>query len=812
MSRRTKIAAKFAAGVLAIALVAVAAFAIKSPIDFVRDFRAARALGAHDVSWREIAADVDGAFRDAADAQAAKLAGDIDTYHNKIAKEAEEHFFPEADNFWVKDLTQTGCVLETAGDAVGGLGRAIGEAIKNRSLEVFADELSSERPGCARIEDAIESRFAELVPSSKDYEKKLAAIFSRHFDEWETAALGELEGRLQERGLDRAAVSAVLSAMTAESGANFLGRLTTGRAPIFKSEAGKFKISHIIKHVAVDEVLEIGRGRRLATAAMSRTAARAAGFVTVAKTAVRRALMIWIIVDWRQNNLDHAEKIAELVGDLRLELAADKDALIKASGAANSEIRGQISQIAEVKSGASAPWPLVALLALVLVFLLLFNLGGFRRFNIRLLSTLSVLTLMSAFGFFVFAVGASESDFTRLFGGDSLKLKSGEYLAFLVGVPVAVSTSIIAALIAGATHDSTTAQARMQSIDLLDRKLTEAMRPLVAVINAFTSIDESGDRIARSLEYWRGECGDDSKRYVAIFETGPIDAKDVALREARNDLHEETVRLSGAVKDLHSNIANITDPFWLSAIELQHRSQPSGADGWNRILVSMIGKSSLPQEAAALSTPQNVAHKLGWLAERTQPHESFDAFHLTPSDATSLEIAGAMIWLTGEDLEPAYHFEADYAGKVLNLGTALLIAIYSFVPTRKAILEAAQAAFPLLKDEFNSGKYFSSLPDKSMMIGYRALRHIKHLSGDPRLLTYAMGSEAPPTRLIPLERNAAATMSMSRKPIREEGLNARRDSLAGDVRLRARLALPDFARPRRIGAKAAASSASPSFI
>lgn len=329
----------------------------------------------------------------------------------------------------------------------------------------------------------------------------------------------------------------------------------------------------------------------------------------------------------------------------------------------------------------------------------------------------------------------------------------GEYLAFLVGVPLAAAASVIAALIAQASHEVAHRQQQIQTSDFLDSKLSGRLEGYVDILSAFDRLYEIGwEMHARyaALDQWCGNCSARFER--AIFE-GEDPGSTLDEREFRTVVREWAADVAPFIEDIGAqmdiiveNFLSMTiDPFWGAAFEHQTADEKD----WDKAFTEIIG---------ARQTPRRLARTSRWIAYRLRSGSKnneiavagYHAYRVVPHDRNDLvfplAFVGAMLELADEKGRHITRSDLDHRRdapdvtitEVRNSGAAAIVAMFNAVPQSGAFLAAVKEIFPTL--DLREFKYFRRMPSKSKISSDEMDAACAAVSEDAGLLIYEVTS------------------------------------------------------------------------
>lgn len=302
----------------------------------------------------------------------------------------------------------------------------------------------------------------------------------------------------------------------------------------------------------------------------------------------------------------------------------------------------------------------------------------------------------------------------------------GEYLAFLVGVPLAAAASVIAALIAQASHEVAHRQQQIQTSGFLDSKLSERLEGYIDILSAFDRLYEIGGELHEryaALDQW---CGDCSARFErAIFEGEDPDAS-LDDREFRTVVKEWAADVVPFIEDIGvqmdiivKNFLSMTiDPFWGAAFEHQTADEKD----WDKAVREILGVRQTPRRLARVSR---------WIAYRLRSGSKnneiavagYHAYRVAPHDKNGLvyplAFVGAMLELADEKGRHIPRSDFDHRRdasevttmEVRNSGAAAIVAMFNAVPQSDSFLAAVKEIFPTL--DLREFQYFRRMPSKS---------------------------------------------------------------------------------------------------
>lgn len=369
-------------------------------------------------------------------------------------------------------------------------------------------------------------------------------------------------------------------------------------------------------------------------------------------------------------------------------------------------------------------------------------------------------------------------------GGVSLKDR-GDFLAFLIGVPLAASASVIGALIAQSTREVARSQKQIQAAAFFDAKLTAGNKSFVALINAFDALVDLSDELAHRFEEFDERChacGADHLAVLVQSETPPPLDRFLPLWRQRATAE---IREIGKQADIiiTNFIELAVDPFWAKAFA----QQASIDTDWNAPIKSIVtGREFTPLDLARIT--RRITRRLDVASERGEAlYLGYVVYGVVRNMAYFRgDFVGALLELgTSEEggaLRPHQIEDWRAAGReetrlIQNTGAAALISMFNSVPEPAAILKAAAEMYPEL--QLKDSSVNTSLPDKSKVVDAGFVDVAARLTSAPGGLTAALlfgggDIKAPPAKpattktlaSFPRKRNTAQPMRRSaRAPI-----------------------------------------------
>ncbi len=316
-----------------------------------------------------------------------------------------------------------------------------------------------------------------------------------------------------------------------------------------------------------------------------------------------------------------------------------------------------------------------------------------------------------------------EDKWPNIVNGDERgRIGSAEYLAFVIGIPAAVASSIIAIVVAAATNDSTREQARLQAIDMLDTKLTGA-----------TSFLSRGYYALASIEKHHG---------ALTTAQGMLDRLNKTDREGDDYTedyeHAESLR-NTAIDGVRRELKNLTslnktgDPFWLSTFQTHEKTEAK----WREPLDLLCDKMATDYYHAW--NIRLIQDRVLDLAEATMSSE-FERTKILPEDAGLIERIGAMLWISNDQdyffdiLDYIYDPNELEGMAIYNVGAALLASLAQAIPSPDSIKATAEKVFYII--DSNREAYFDAVPEISEVISSKMEAELRAIAREPNRLIY----------------------------------------------------------------------------
>ena len=326
----------------------------------------------------------------------------------------------------------------------------------------------------------------------------------------------------------------------------------------------------------------------------------------------------------------------------------------------------------------------------------------------------------------------------------------GDYLNFLIGVPLAAAGSLVAAVVAASAHSIANRQRMVQEMQLIDAKITGQAGNFLELVNAFDDIHEQGALLYDRFKRFLDDCDEHKVHILSVLDdyNEPHELYEVsgpAVDELREKWRE---RLKANIREIQDRATDVFrlyqvltfDPFWAQAID----SQGSKVQRDWYMLEEYVRKRLGKRAPTAEWSPRYLSRELRqWTRVCSMTHALY-AFLYTPDDACPLEFAGALIRLvTLDERFPSEVVNEEwYNGthrdvEIINVGAAKLYSLYRALPSPLAISDAVFSLFPRL-DSIESRPYFRTLPNKRRITHDEFLFNMDRIFADPRRLRYLM--------------------------------------------------------------------------
>ncbi|MEZ5896957.1 MAG: hypothetical protein R3C51_11225 [Parvularculaceae bacterium] len=285
---------------------------------------------------------------------------------------------------------------------------------------------------------------------------------------------------------------------------------------------------------------------------------------------------------------------------------------------------------------------------------------------------------------------------------DGTRIGAAEYLTFIIGVPAALLTSVVAIIIAAATRDNSAEQSLIQKIELLDKKFDAASSAYfrnIAVVEDFAS-----DISRARFEHIQLE------REKAELESQ--DQNDPQYQRYQSDLMQQQERFESSflkIKESLSTLNSRDDLFWKRAEQIHLENAPN----W-RTVFDVVTRPINGRHYAELNRPRDFIRRLTFLASATDSTE-FQRLNLCmPSRTWSspIERAGALLWIVDEDdwladIVADTFSEGDEPILFFNIGAAMIVAAVNAVPDANSIKQTAELTFG--KEAVQRKSYLSAI-------------------------------------------------------------------------------------------------------
>lgn len=343
----------------------------------------------------------------------------------------------------------------------------------------------------------------------------------------------------------------------------------------------------------------------------------------------------------------------------------------------------------------------------------------------------------------------------------------GDYLNFLIGLPLAFAGSLIALLIASSTRSVAQRQAAIAATDLVDRKISTGL-------DAFRNIVHALDRlywIGRSMRFEYDSLMEDAKSIGAVSLDILLDLPPEGLTKEQRDKFygfrdRYLQRFSERMTSANEKLESLTDcfqhlsiePFWaLSLSQQTSRVDPQ----WSHIIERLHDEAGYElgdiEGVDSRVSPRAVGSRMARLSLKTRPFDMAVGYYLTPHDATPIETIGAMIELlgpSGNDPQFAPYVlkaMADKAGgrtrvRLYNFGAASIITLFDALCSEEALRRSIRHVV-----DYSHGltlqRFFALLPDKRLIANRGLSEDLVSFRRNPARLIYEM--EVEPKRWFP---------------------------------------------------------------
>jgi len=351
------------------------------------------------------------------------------------------------------------------------------------------------------------------------------------------------------------------------------------------------------------------------------------------------------------------------------------------------------------------------------------------------------------------------------------RIGAGEYLAFLIGVPVALLTSFVAIVIAAATRDSTDAQARIQRNGFFDNKLTKGASSFVKLVGAFDRLIDVDGILFEHYVQLKAQCESCGLSISEIVADPQYIEQNPALKEYipnwQSKVAPEFEMIARQAEIIVENFIELSiDPFWGVAFDQQSHEETD----WDAPLREGISLDRMTQRRLARIT-RRITHRLDDLAKTGDAISlGCNAFEVVHADGRRFPIAfiGALLEIGNADndcfmLRPEeferWRTSSDrQQRRMCNTGAAALVSMFNAVPDVSALLAAVDKIFPGLRDDQPS--YFLALPDKTKVASDEMVEVADLLTSEPSRVVYSVEMGEGNIGAIPAE---AAPVSEPRK-------------------------------------------------
>lgn len=318
---------------------------------------------------------------------------------------------------------------------------------------------------------------------------------------------------------------------------------------------------------------------------------------------------------------------------------------------------------------------------------------SWRKFRSWGLGGLAWTVLSICVAFFVAIVFADDALVQKLLPGvfsdsyNGTRIGAAEYLAFVIGVPAALLTSIVAIIIASATNDHAEEQSLIQKIELLDKKFDTASDSYFRNVSIFEDFSEE---IVRASYHY------------SFIERQRLRLDELDLEDPRrNELEQDVVKEDATFKKTFTNIMGLMkaldakdDLFWKKAEQIHLANLCTWRRGFDYVTAPLMSA-----QYSSMLRPRDFIRRLVWFAEATTPDEFARLQKCLPGDgATALERAGALLWLVDSDdffadFEVDSFSEGDEPLILFNVGASMLLAVVNALPNASAIKTTAELTF-----------------------------------------------------------------------------------------------------------------------
>lgn len=315
------------------------------------------------------------------------------------------------------------------------------------------------------------------------------------------------------------------------------------------------------------------------------------------------------------------------------------------------------------------------------------------------------------------------------------RLEADEYLAFIIGVPVALLTSVIAILIAWGTAGVSRTQLEVEqqsytlsALGIALRKLEQISIPLSIVRDFANEIEDIGEDLVHEAEE-QIEAEESLKTSDKATRNG---VNGVEAKNAGSSIVlEETIR---RFRELSDEIS-ISDPFWFAALACERKNLKG-----NRTVNGALIDLALNADTRGISDLTNISNIIARFAKYATIEEFRTVLRWLPENASSVEIVGAFLYFADEDLDRLAYFESFWANsgsevKLFNIGAAFLVDYLTLMPSRQSIETVIRDTFHL-DPKAPHYSALNHLPDFQEMFGESLRTDISKIKSNPGHLCY----------------------------------------------------------------------------
>lgn len=327
----------------------------------------------------------------------------------------------------------------------------------------------------------------------------------------------------------------------------------------------------------------------------------------------------------------------------------------------------------------------------------------------------------------------------------------GDYLNFLIGVPLAAAGSAVAAVVAASARSVANRQRIVQEMDLVDRKIAGCAETFLRLVNAFDDIHDEGGRLREDFRTFLAECNEKSVHVLSVLEgyniphdTYQVEGEEVdAMRERwLQPMIARIEKLRERVNDIFDGFQVLTfDPFWAKAMEMQAAKVE---DEWY-VLEQLMRKQFDRADPRSGVSPRYLARELRQWVRSSTVTFALLSYLYTPEESCPVEFVGGMIQLVDSKyrfpsvaVNEAWDKQSKEPVRIYNVGAAKLYTLYRALPSQEALETTVYSLFPVL-DSFDSRAYFQTLPDKRRIMNDLFLEALDRVFDTPERLIYEQG-------------------------------------------------------------------------